>query len=108
MASWVSRALRRKCFIVRKVPRVLVAWVFSQRSRGRSQIGWEVDSSVMPALAMRILRGPWWAFAWWMEELMEASEEMSPITVKRLGEAEIWVIGRRSWAVTLQPCSGRC
>lgn len=41
-----------------------------------------------------------------MHDCMEDSEDMSPVTVKRFGEGERAVMGRRSWAVTLQPCSG--
>jgi hypothetical protein len=36
---------------------------------------------------------------------MEDSEEMSPVTVKRLSEGLRLVIGLMSWAVTLQPRS---
>jgi hypothetical protein len=36
---------------------------------------------------------------------MEDSEEMSPVTVKRLGDGGMLVMALRSWAVTLQPWS---
>lgn len=50
--------------------------------------------------------GPWWDAAEAMLALMEGSEVMEPWTVKRFGEGGRWVRGLRSWAVTLQPCSG--
>jgi hypothetical protein len=57
----------------------------------------------MPALAMRMLMGPWCCFAEAMEDFMEDSEAMSPLTVKRFGDGGKLVIGLMSWAVTLQP-----
>lgn len=55
---------------------------------------------------LRMLIGPWCSFAWAMQDWMEDSEEMSPVTVKRFGLLVVLVIGRRSWAVTLQPWPG--
>ena len=40
-----------------------------------------------------------------MQDEIDCSEEMSPLTVKRFGEEVRLVMGLRSWAVTLQPCS---
>ena len=60
----------------------------------------------MPALAMRMLMGPWWALAFWIQELKDSSEEIFPDTVKIFDVEGMFVIGRRSWAVTLQPWSG--
>lgn len=57
----------------------------------------------MPALAMRILRGPWWDTASEMHFWMDGSEVMSPVTVKRLGCGGMLGMGLRSWAVTLAP-----
>lgn len=42
-----------------------------------------------------------------MQVEMLASSEMSPETVKRLSEGVRLVMGRRSWAVTLQPFAER-
>ena len=75
---------------------MLVLYVFSHSSRGIFQIGEELDSSVMPALAMRMLIGPWCCCAWEMEDFMDSSKEISPVTVKRFGDAARLVMGRRS------------
>ena len=42
-----------------------------------------------------------------MQDEIDCSEEMSPLTVKRFGEETRLLMGLRSWAVTLQPCSSR-
>ncbi len=47
--------------------------------------------------------GPKWALACEIQDLMDSSDEISPVTVKSFGEEARVVIGRRSWAVTLQP-----
>lgn len=58
---------------------------------------------MMPALAIRMLMGPWWSTASWMQALIVSSEEISPFTLNRCGDGVILVMGRRSCAVTLQP-----
>lgn len=89
--------------MVRKVPVKLFVWVRCQSSKGSCQMGYEDDSSVIPALAIRMLMGPWWCTASEMEDWMEDSEVISPLTSKRFGELAKEVMGLRSWAETLQP-----
>jgi len=60
----------------------------------------------MPALAQRMLIGcEKWLMAWDIEVWMEVSELMSPCRQWRLGFVEARGFGRRSCAVTLQPCA---
>jgi hypothetical protein len=62
---------------------------------GSSQMGYECDSSVIPALAIRILIGPNLETACEMPDEIDDSEAMSPVRVWRFGW-EGRVIGLRS------------
>jgi hypothetical protein len=51
---------------------------------------------VIPALAIRMLMGPWYCLAFEMQDLIDSSEDISPVTMKRFGEEGIFVMGRMS------------